>query len=257
MKQSKSSSSGKAYHSNPRGRFQPLGRLEELEAAATINEASPLIDQHPKSTETSINATSSHSPPPPARHVLVRSATTPRVVQPTAKTPALATSNPLQPLLVSPALTTGAVLQAPDSGLKRPGFVRRVTDTVAQALDLQSRHALDKHIIPPMPSYWTDHAYLNPLLKAWDSLNGIDSTMAEAPSDARSPTDVRLMMVELRMLQTFPELGQGEVPLCRDWIEYLLGLNLRQPFSSRVNVGRWHVFGAAAATGGIRGFGPW
>ena len=56
------------------------------------------------------------------------------------------------------------------------------------------------------------------------------------------------------MLQEYAELGEGEVPLSKEWVEYVLGVCLRHPFCTAEKMGRFEVL---SASGGARGnWGP-
>jgi len=60
------------------------------------------------------------------------------------------------------------------------------------------------------------------------------------------------------LLLQFPELGEGEVTLSRDWMEYVLGLGLRHPFCSEGKaMGRWEILSGVGKVGGARAWGPW
>lgn len=67
----------------------------------------------------------------------------------------------------------------------------------------------------------------------------------------------QLAVVEKTFLTQFPELKEGEVPLSRDWVEYVLGVSLRHPFCAEGRVGRWEVLAGAAKVGGMGAWGPW
>lgn len=62
---------------------------------------------------------------------------------------------------------------------------------------------------------------------------------------------------EKNLLLQFAELAEGEVVLEREWMEYILGVSLRQPFCSEGNMGKWEVLSGAAKVGGLRAWGPW
>jgi hypothetical protein len=67
----------------------------------------------------------------------------------------------------------------------------------------------------------------------------------------------QLEATEKSLLLQFPELAEGEVVLGREWMEYVLGVSLRQPFCSEGNMGKWEVLSGAAKVGGLRAWGPW
>lgn len=67
----------------------------------------------------------------------------------------------------------------------------------------------------------------------------------------------QLEATEKSVLLQFPELAKGEVVLGRQWLEYVLGVSLRQPFCSEGNMGKWEVLSGAAKVGGLRAWGPW
>jgi hypothetical protein len=67
-----------------------------------------------------------------------------------------------------------------------------------------------------------------------------------------------LVAVEKSLLLQFPELGEGEVTLTRDWMEYVLGMGLRHPFCSPGKaMGRWEILSGVGKVGGARAWGPW
>lgn len=57
------------------------------------------------------------------------------------------------------------------------------------------------------------------------------------------------------MLEAFSELDEGERPLTREWIEYVLGVALRQPFCAGEKMGRWERLSDSA--GARANWGPW
>ena len=67
----------------------------------------------------------------------------------------------------------------------------------------------------------------------------------------------QLEATEKSVLLQFPELKEGEIILGREWMEYVLGVSLRQPFCSEGNMGKWEVLSGAAKVGGLRAWGPW
>jgi hypothetical protein len=73
------------------------------------------------------------------------------------------------------------------------------------------------------------------LLKTWDSVHE-----AAVSSQSRYPRSVigQLVATEKSVVLQFPELAEGEVVLGREWMEYVLGVSLRQPFCAEGNMGK-------------------
>ena len=100
---------------------------------------------------------------------------------------------------------------------------------------------------PGAPTYWADHLHRTPLLQMWYDL----------PEHPTMPTSVteQLAIVRDRMVHQYPELGSGDRPLTKEWIEHVLGACLRHPFCNSAMVGNWPTLATAA---GPRGnWGPW
>lgn len=134
--------------------------------------------------------------------------------------------------------------------LNKPSLVRSATDTMLSSLELVSKTSRSNRNAPPAPVHWTDHAHRNALLSIWDAT-------ANSAATSKYPNSIisRLVSTEKHMMQEYPELAEGGMPLTREWIEYVLGLNLRHPFCTAAKMGRWEVLSAA---GGARGnWGPW
>lgn len=64
----------------------------------------------------------------------------------------------------------------------------------------------------------------------------------------------QLDAVKTAMIERFPELAVGDVALGKEWIVWVLGRALRQPFCTEGGMGRWEVL---SAVGRGRGGGSW
>ncbi|EMC91780.1 hypothetical protein BAUCODRAFT_28033 [Baudoinia panamericana UAMH 10762] len=183
------------------------------------------------------------------RPSLIRSATTTAAYR-TSTTVAEAV-----PILARPVTSRAASLANNASALEgvgknitnattKPSLFRRATD----ALDLDPAKSYTIRHAPPLPTYWTDHAHEKRLLATWDVVR------AEAAA-ARLSVSGQLLHVERAMRLDCAELAEGSRPLSREWIEYVLGVNLRPPFCSWPGMGRFELL---AASGGARAnWGPW
>lgn len=197
------------------------------------------------STMDQTSAAGSHTRP-----ALIRSATTRSIATPSNSadegTPLL--SRPL----VNRSTSAATVLQNanrqthPSTPAARPSLLRRATDFVASAIDISNDYYTGN---PSAPSHWIDHTHRKPLLQLWDAVSS-----AAAASKYRASITSQLLSTEKRMLERYPELGEGEVQLTTDWIEHVLGVCMRHPFCTSSKMGRWHVL---ASSGGARGnWGP-
>jgi hypothetical protein len=134
----------------------------------------------------------------------------------------------------------------------RPSLFKRITMQIDSALDLSGTAASN---VPPPPSHWTDYAHRAALLQTWDDIHE-----AAASTKSKYPRSItgQLVAVEKSLLLQFPELGEGEVTLTRDWMEYVLGMGLRHPFCSPGKaMGRWEILSGVGKVGGARAWGPW
>jgi hypothetical protein len=134
----------------------------------------------------------------------------------------------------------------------RPSLFKRITMQIDSALDLSGTAASN---IPPPPSHWTDYAHRAALLQTWDDIHE-----AAASTKSKYPRSItgQLVAVEKSLLLQFPELGEGEVTLTRDWMEYVLGMGLRHPFCSQGKaMGKWEILSGVGKVGGARAWGPW
>lgn len=128
-----------------------------------------------------------------------------------------------------------------------------------QALDIimaSTRHANrnlepGQRSSPPKPSAWHESVHHDQLVRVYDAV--VEAT-------ARNPKYSKCITSQVgstlnAMLKRCPELAGGRVPLTQDWIEYVLGKALRQPFNNAAMMGRWEIL---ASSGGARGmWGPW
>ena len=121
---------------------------------------------------------------------------------------------------------------------------------IGSALELTAGFFYTHKTKPDMPTHWNDHANREALLKSWDAVRNI----ASFAKHEKSMTAQLVSVVRLETLETFHELGEGEVLLTRGWIENVLGTCVRQPFCTSEKISRWQVLGSSA---GMRGnWGP-
>jgi hypothetical protein len=163
-----------------------------------------------------------------------------------------AAPNLSRPILTRAATTT--VIPRASQPVIRPGLLHRISSGIDNALELSTQASYAHRNRPAPPSHWTDHAHRDALLKTWDSVHE-----DAASSKSKYPRSVigQLVATEKSMNLQFPELAKGEVVLGREWMEYVLGVSLRQPFCAEGNMGKWEVLSGAAKVGGLRAWGPW
>jgi len=163
--------------------------------------------------------------------LLHRAATTASTTTDTAApptTPQLARPIATRQDAVRPSLNHTATAPA------RPGLIHRLSSSIAQTLDLApspTTYTADNH--PKRPSYWTDHAYRATLLRTWDRMR------EDAESSDPKSVSSQLGAVKKAMVEQFPELGAGDVVLRKEWMTWVLGRALRQPFCTEGGMGRW------------------
>ena len=106
----------------------------------------------------------------------------------------------------------------------------------------------NEQLAPPAPSNWTEQAHRRALTRLWDETGGgATSTKSVANQVTRT---------QQAMLKAFPELGYGEAVLTGEWIEYVLGVNLRStPAKSGEKMDRWGML--AKGAGPRANWGPW
>jgi hypothetical protein len=182
------------------------------------------------------------------RPALIRSATAQETATPTCS------NNEATPLLSRPLIsrTTSAVtvlqnpgrIQHPSTKNNRPSLLRRATELVSSSPELNINDK-DK---PRAPSHWTDYAHRKPLLQIWDGVNDA-ATMSKYATSIKA----QLFSTEKRMLERYPELGEGEQQLTKEWMEYVLGVCLRHPFCTAGNMSKWQVLGSSAGARGVWG----
>lgn len=138
-------------------------------------------------------------------------------------------------------------------GQPRTSLLRRTTEVLTSALDFPT--TITNHLgAPPTPSHWTDHTHRKALLTTWDTVNS--STSPTSASKYSKSILAQLVTTEKRMLERYPELGEGEVFLGREWIEFVLGVCMRHPFCTEERlpgVGRWQVLSAGGGGRGMWG----
>ncbi|TKA72691.1 hypothetical protein B0A55_06492 [Friedmanniomyces simplex] len=141
----------------------------------------------------------------------------------------------------------------------RPSLLRRATDL----LELNPSTSYAHRHAPATPSHWTEHAHRESLLRVWDTVHAA-ATAAPSPSSsssaAKDPTPsssltAQVLETEKQILLEFAELGEGDVVLGTEWVEYKLELCLRRPFCTAERMGRFEVL--AASAGGRGNWGPW
>ncbi|KAF2772718.1 hypothetical protein EJ03DRAFT_257819, partial [Teratosphaeria nubilosa] len=106
---------------------------------------------------------------------------------------------------------------------------------------------------PPEPTYWLETPHRQTLVKTWDQVQ--EEAAASSTKLPRSIT-AQVMSMEKRMIMLYPQLVDGGEPLSREWIEYVLGVALRAPFSSSSKMGRWEIL-ASNSAGARLNWGPW
>ncbi|KAM0716939.1 hypothetical protein Q7P37_006791 [Cladosporium fusiforme] len=158
------------------------------------------------------------------------------------------------PNLSRPLLTRAATESAAVQRTARPGILKRISTRINEALDLSTENSYTHRNRPQQPSHWTDHAHWKALLQLWDA----SKETAEANQTAKLPRSIagQLVAVEKDLIAQFPELKEGEVPLSRQWMEYVLGVALRHPFCAEGKMGRWEVLSGAAKVG-VAGVDGW
>jgi hypothetical protein len=216
---------------------------------STLTQSSPNISLLRISPSVTMYGTTTTSQRPLLQHAQTTVGTQ---ETPTA-TPSL--SRPLLPR----ATTTSAVLRptaqrTTSQPVTRPGFFRRISAHIDTALELSTAASYAHRNRPAQPSHWTDHAHREALLKTWDSVHE-----AAVNSKSKYPSSIngQLVATEKSVMLQFPELAQGEVVLGRQWMEYVLGVNLRHPFCAEGKMGRWEVLSGVGKVGGVRAWGPW
>ncbi|TKA33614.1 hypothetical protein B0A50_00450 [Salinomyces thailandicus] len=195
----------------------------------------------PRVATTHIRASSASRPP------MVRAATT--TIAPTLPTASATTPLLSRPLLPRSATTTANIpVHSLNPTIKstRPSLLRRATDI----LELNAKTSYTARNAPTKPSHWTDHAHRDELVKIWDAIHA-----AAAESKYPKSTTAKLVSTEKVMLLEYSELAEGDVPLSREWMEYVLGICLRHPFCTAEKMGVYEVL---SASGGSRAnWGPW
>ncbi|GAB7330907.1 hypothetical protein MBLNU13_g02430t1 [Cladosporium sp. NU13] len=186
--------------------------------------------------------------PTPQRPLLPHAQTTTVVEETTTATPNLS-----RPLLTHAATTT-AVPRTTTRPATRPGLLHRIFSGIDLALELSTESSYAHRNRPAQPSHWTDYAHREALLKTWDEIH--EAGPREKSEQSRSVAG-QLEAIEKSILLQFPELAEGGVVLGREWMEYVLGVSLRQPFCSEGKMGKWEVLSGAAKVGGLRAWGPW
>jgi hypothetical protein len=149
---------------------------------------------------------------------------------------ATAAPNLSRPILTRAATTTAvAIPRTTNQPATRPGLIHRISSRIDNALELSTQASYAHRNRPSPPSHWTDHAHRDALLKTWDSVHE-----AAVSSQSRYPRSVigQLVATEKSVVLQFPELAEGEVVLGREWMEYVLGVSLRQPFCAEGNMGK-------------------
>lgn len=152
-----------------------------------------------------------------------------------------------------PTLESAAATKTTRKTETRPSLFKRITMQIDNALELSGSSTANT---PPQPFHWTDYAHRAALLQTWDDIH----EAAAASTKSKYPRSVtgQLMAVEKSLLLQFPELGEGEVTLSRDWMEYVLGVSLRHPFCTEgKSMGRWEILSGVGRVGGARAWGPW
>lgn len=130
---------------------------------------------------------------------------------------------------------------------------RHRQDVMAETSSRHANRALEigQRSSPPKPTLWHESIHRDQLVRVWDTVCDVTARNPNYPKCTTSQVGSTLNA----MVKRCPELGQGKVPLTRDWIEYVLGKALRPPFCTAAMMGRWEIL---ASSGGARSmWGPW
>ncbi|TKA32671.1 hypothetical protein B0A54_15475 [Friedmanniomyces endolithicus] len=175
-----------------------------------------------------------------ALHVTTTTAPTPLLCRPiTSRSSTASAPAALRPALSRTSTTANTQI--------RPSLLRRATDLLE--LNPATSHA--RRHAPRRPSHWTEHAHRSALLRAWDTVH----SRSLKPGRPTLSIPAQVSATEQQLLRDFAELGEGEVVLDRDWVEYELGVCLRRPFCNAERMGRFEVL--AESAGGRLNWGPW
>ncbi|KAK5108994.1 hypothetical protein LTR62_007628 [Meristemomyces frigidus] len=239
--------------------FHAVGRKRDADEHTPLLRNDQSRVQSPNSHLEAPNAVPSKpdTPVTTTRQSLLRAATTAG-----ATGTIITNTEPARPLLSRPLLTrtssSTAILQIStltnNQPKKRPSLLHRAT----AILQLNSKTPDTYLNRPAQPSHWTDHAHRNPLLQIWDTVQNEASTAATsvaAGTKQQVSITTQLLTTEKIMRAEFGEVGEGDVVLTREWIEFVLGVCLRQPFCTADRMGRFEVL--AASAGGRGNWGPW
>lgn len=129
----------------------------------------------------------------------------------------------------------------------RPSLFSRAKQAISDGLELGEGSSYAHKSAPPAPSHWENQQHWSFLVKLWDK---IDDRASKTNSKYPQSTTARLVSTEKNMLHHFPELGEGNSKLTREWIEYVLGVALKHPFCTSDKMGRWEVLAASSGTRG-------
>lgn len=220
---------------------QQIAANKANKGATLANSATSLLHKTPSNTMYGTTTTSQ-------RPLLPHAQTTTGVEETTTATPNLS-----RPQLTHTATTT-AVPRTTTHAAARPGLFHRVSSEIENALELSTESSYAHRNRPAQSSHWTDHAHREALLNTWDEVH--EAAPKEKLKHSRSVAG-QLEATEKSVLLQFPELAKGNIVLGREWLEYVLGVSLRQPFCSEGNMGKWEVLSGAAKVGGLRAWGPW
>lgn len=131
----------------------------------------------------------------------------------------------------------------------RPGSpflapLRRATKAIVNTLELTPESSYTHRNKPATPTYWTDYAHRRALLRIWDGTHEVKT------SKYGTNIAAQLISTEKEMLEVFGELKEGELPLTREWVVYVLGVCMRPPFCTSKGMGRREILGSSAGPRG-------
>lgn len=197
----------------------------------------------------------------PSAHAALATPPRPQVARAVTTATAVHTEHALQPVLPRRQLhpraltSTATIASRPELYThstmdSRPSLLSRAKTVISNQLELGEGTSYAHKNAPPSPSHWSDQTHTRYLVKLWDA---IEDRAANAKYQVS--TTARLVSTEKNMLHVFPELGEGDRALTREWIEYVLGVALRHPFCTADKMGRWEILASSSGTRGT--WGPW
>ncbi|KAH9827903.1 hypothetical protein Tdes44962_MAKER02657 [Teratosphaeria destructans] len=243
---------------------EPSARTRPVSVTAASEPSSPSPSRPARPTALSAHSventdTTTSTTPTSRRPLLTRAATTPTAQEAPTSTPygAIFTTPTSRPPITRATTTANAVrtplLPTQPQPTQRPSLWRRATSAAINTLELSAKTSATHLNAPPKPTYWLNIPHRQTLIQTWDR---VQEEAAAASSRLPKSITAQVLSVEKRMVMLFPQLVDGEQPLSREWIEYVLGVALRAPFSSSGKMGRWEIL-ASNSAGARLNWGPW